>query len=65
MDEVLTTSEAARCLGLSAERVRQLVRAGQLRAVETPLGRLFPRDEVERLAALRRQREAARQEVTR
>lgn len=41
------TSEAARRLGLSAHRIRQMVDAGQLQAVRTPLGRLIPVTAVE------------------
>ena len=54
----LTPAQAARVLQISAERVRQLVRAGRLRAVLTPLGRLLPRAEVEAEAERRRQRAA-------
>jgi excisionase family DNA binding protein len=50
----LTPTQAARVLQISAERVRQLVRAGRLRAVVTPLGRLLPRAEVEAEAERRR-----------
>jgi predicted site-specific integrase-resolvase len=46
-------------LQISAERVRQLVRAGRLRAVVTPLGRLLPRAAVE-AEAQRRRRQAGR-----
>lgn len=54
----LTTSEAARLLEISVERVRQLVKEGTLKAKETPLGRLFDPQEVKRLA---REREGGRQ----
>ncbi|MCU1358017.1 MAG: hypothetical protein JWM89_3435 [Acidimicrobiales bacterium] len=53
MTTYLTASQAARILGLSAERVRQLATAGTLPCVETPLGRLFDADEVDRLHARR------------
>jgi excisionase family DNA binding protein len=55
----LTPTQAARVLQISAERVRQLVRAGRLRAVITPLGRLLPRAEVE-AEAERRRRQAGK-----
>lgn len=55
----LTPTQAARVLQISAERVRQLVRAGRLRAVVTPLGRLLPRAAVE-AEAERRRRQAGR-----
>ena len=51
----LTPSQAARVLALSSERVRQLIRAGKLPAIMTPLGRLIPADAVE---ILRQEREA-------
>ena len=50
----LSTSQAARRLEVSSERVRQLARAGCLPAIETPLGRLLPTSGVERLAEERR-----------
>lgn len=46
----LTTGEAARVLGVSADRVRQLARAGRLPYLRTSLGRLFAAADVERLA---------------
>jgi len=46
---LLTTKEAARVLNLSPDRIRQLARAGELKFVESPYGRLFPLEEVERL----------------
>jgi excisionase family DNA binding protein len=56
----MTPSQAARLLQVSAERVRQLVRAGRLRAVTTPLGRLLPRAAVEAEAERRRRRAAGK-----
>lgn len=52
-NESLTVSQAARLLGLSSERVRQLATSGRLASTRTPLGRLFDRDGVERLIAER------------
>ena len=49
-------SAAARRLGVSAERVRQLAESGELKAQVTPLGRLFKVDDVEALARTRRSR---------
>ena len=46
-DRYLSTSQAARLLGLSAERVRALVRSGQLASVPTALGALVPQDAVQ------------------
>lgn len=51
--ELLSTAQAARMLDRSTDRVRQLVRAGRLPAQMTPLGRLYDRRDVERLAAQR------------
>jgi len=39
--EWLTTSDVARLLGVSSDRVRQLARTGQLPYSQTPYGRLF------------------------
>ena len=51
--EKLTPAQAARQLGISAIRVRQLADEGQLRCQRTPLGRLFDVADVERLAEQR------------
>ena len=47
-------ASVARQLGLSGERVRQLLRTGALPYVQTPLGRLIEPADVARLAAERR-----------
>jgi excisionase family DNA binding protein len=52
--EYLAPSEAARRLGLSRERVHQLIEEGRLSAVRTPLGRIVPAADVE--AEVRRRR---------
>lgn len=52
--DMLTMSQVGRELGVSSERVRQLVKAGKLPATWTPLGRLVRSDDV---AALRKERE--------
>jgi excisionase family DNA binding protein len=59
---LLTTSEAARVLEVSDQWVRALMRSGRLAHVVTPLGRLIPRDAVERLARERRGRRRQRTE---
>jgi hypothetical protein len=51
--EGLPTSVAARELGVSAVRVRQLMSAGQLRFITTPLGRLVDPIDLQRLQAER------------
>jgi len=50
----LSPTQAANRLGISTQRVRQLADAGQLAHVRTPLGRVFTRASVERLAEERR-----------
>lgn len=53
LDAQLTTSEAARRLGLSENSVRGLVRTGKLDAQITPLGALISPASVERLRLAR------------
>ncbi len=48
--EGLRPSEVARRLGVSEALVRLFLRQGRLGMIETPLGRLVPEAEVERLA---------------
>ncbi len=56
--ELLTTGDAARILGVSADSVRVYERAGRLAATRTAGGvRLFTREDVERLAGERAGRE--------
>ena len=55
LDGYLRPSEAARRLEVSVELVRVWMRDGRLPHIETPLGRLVPVAEVERLAAEREQ----------
>jgi excisionase family DNA binding protein len=55
LDGYLRPSEAARRLEVSVELVRSWMKEGRLPHVQTPLGRLVPRDAVERLAAERQQ----------
>jgi Helix-turn-helix domain len=54
----LTPSDAARELGLSVVRIRQLMSAGQLAYVRTPLGRLVDRNDLQRLQAERQAKRA-------
>lgn len=53
----LTTGQAGRVLGLSSQRVRQLIDAGKLVATDTPLGHLVNTESVFKLLE---EREAAR-----
>jgi excisionase family DNA binding protein len=55
----LSTGQAAQRLGVSSERIRQLVHQGELAATVTPLGRLFSEADVDKLADVRRRRRAA------
>jgi hypothetical protein len=62
-DSWLSPAQAARVIGVTPQRIRQLMRSGELKSSETPLGRILPRDEVERYArerAEKRQRLATR-----
>jgi len=56
-DDILTSGPAARIIGFSTEALRQVVRAGNLRAMRTAGGvLLFKRSDVERFAAERQAR---------
>jgi hypothetical protein len=52
-DDLLLVSEAARVLGLSAQRLRTLADEGHVACVRTPFGRLFERAELERFRGTR------------
>ena len=54
----LTPSQAARELGVTPARIRQLLTSGHLPHDPTPLGRLIPAASVAELAAKRRTRRA-------
>jgi excisionase family DNA binding protein len=58
---VMTRSQVARRLGVSAEYVGQLSAAGRLNFVRTPLGRLYDAAEVEAFAQERETRHEASQ----
>jgi predicted site-specific integrase-resolvase len=53
--DFVAPSEAGRRLGVSAQRVRQLIDEGRLTAVVTPLGRIVPVADVEAEAKRRGQ----------
>ncbi len=57
----LSTGQAARLLGISAQRVHQLAASGTLAFELTPLGRLFTAEEVERYRQVREAASARRQ----
>ena len=60
-DDLMTPSDAARVLGLSADSVRILSDSGRLPALRTVSGRrLFRRGDVDRLAAERAEVAAAK-----
>jgi hypothetical protein len=50
---MLTPTQAAQRLGLSANRLRQMSRSLDLPCTITPLGRLFPASAIDALAQLR------------
>jgi hypothetical protein len=54
MEDWVSPAEAARLLGVTTSRVRQLSLAGQLPFEQTPLGRIYPRTEIERVAEAKR-----------
>ncbi len=53
LNELLTVGDAARRLGLSTQRIRQLIADGQLPCTETRLGRLIMSADVDALGARR------------
>lgn len=55
-DKWLSPAEAARRLGLTTQRIRQLMTAGILRHEWTPIGRLVDAAAVESLRLERKQR---------
>ena len=55
LDETIGTAAAARLLGVSEGRIRQLANAGVLPVIATPLGRTYRRTDVEQLAKQRAQ----------
>lgn len=57
----MSTSEAARVLGVASEALRAWVRQGKVPARQSPLGLLFDADAVQRFAA---DREVARRHGT-
>ena len=52
-DRVYTPSEAARRLGLTPTRIRQLMADGRLPHCRTPLGRLLDADAVDAMVKVR------------
>lgn len=59
--DALGPSEAARIIGVSPQRIQQLAREGRISCIETSLGRLYERHEIDRLIAEREARKSARQ----
>ncbi len=49
----LSPAQAARLLGITPQWVRKLAQAGQLRAIETPLGWLIDQEDAIRMAVER------------
>lgn len=58
----MSPSEAARRIGVSVYTIKAWIKKGRMRCVETPLGRLIPVSEVERVIEERRMREVYRDE---
>jgi excisionase family DNA binding protein len=57
----LTPAQAARILGVTTQRVRQLTQDGRLIFMQTPLGRLLDRESVEQLRLARESRQGRAQ----
>jgi len=55
----MSAGQASRRIGVSDETVRRLVIRGTLPAIETPIGRLFLPEDVERVRLEREQAERA------
>ena len=53
LEERLTPTQAAHRLGLSPQRVKQMLAAGQLACLRTPLGALIDPEDLDRLIAER------------
>lgn len=53
----LSVAEAARALGVTPQRVHQILAAGELRYQQTSLGRLIDEADLERLRREREQRQ--------
>lgn len=58
--DLLTAKQVQRALDVSVTRVHQYAADGRLGYVETPLGRLYRREDVERLAQWRAERRKER-----
>ncbi|TAK32623.1 MAG: DNA-binding protein [Chloroflexota bacterium] len=55
----LTPAQAGTWLGVSAQRIRQLLDEGRLQGIRTPLGRLIDPESVETLARQRKEGDRA------
>jgi excisionase family DNA binding protein len=56
IDRYISPKETAQLLGVTDVRVGQLAQAGKLPHLNTPIGRLYPRQEIEELADARSRR---------
>jgi len=63
-DQLITTGEAAKLLGLSGQMARKYAEAGRVRALHTPLGWLLDGDDVAALAAERARRKETKAAIT-
>ncbi len=59
LENYVGAGEAAQILQVSSQRVRQLLSQGRLEYLQTPIGRLILRTEVERLALERAEKRNA------
>jgi hypothetical protein len=62
-NKVIPAGEASRIIGISRQRLRVIALNNELEFIETPLGRLFFRDQVEHYAQRRRERLGAAEVV--
>jgi excisionase family DNA binding protein len=61
IDRYISTKQAAAILGVTHIRVQQLAQAGRLPHLRTPIGRLYPHDEIVALAAARNAQKGVKQ----
>gem|GEM_PF-2722803 len=64
IDRYISPKETATLLGVSLVRVHQLATEGRLPHLSTPIGRLYPREEIEAIAATRAKQNRTRTKQT-
>jgi len=60
IDRYISPKETATLLGVTVVRVHQLAVEGRLPHLSTPIGRLYPREEIEAIAATRATQKAVK-----